>query len=256
MMCEIINPEKAAGLFGTWEETIIYSCLQGVMGKLIAPKNENPISVFAEVGAFRIFAGEADRDLVMYPLSKDFTVMVPQNERWAELIEECYHDAAKRVTRYAIKKDTVFDKKLLKRIAASAPKEYSFSFIDGELYDDCLKNKWSEDFVSSYGSKEEFLKKGLGVVATKDGKIVSGASSYSSYREGIEIEVDTREDHRRRHLAAACSARLILECLRRGLYPSWDAQNMWSVNLAVKLGYEFSHEYTAYEVDMSQDCRA
>jgi hypothetical protein len=32
------------------------------------------------------------------------------------------------------------------------------------------------------------------------------------------------------------------------LYPSWDAHNMGSVHLAEKLGYEFDHEYIAYEV--------
>ena len=41
---------------------------------------------------------------------------------------------------------------------------------------------------------------------------------------------------------------LILRCLDEGLYPSEDAQNMASVHLAEKLGYEFDHEYTAYEV--------
>ena len=40
----------------------------------------------------------------------------------------------------------------------------------------------------------------------------------------------------------------ILQCLEEGLYPSWDAQNMNSVHLAEKLGYEFDHEYTIYEV--------
>ena len=49
-------------------------------------------------------------------------------------------------------------------------------------------------------------------------------------------ETDTREDHRRKGLAYACGAKLILECLERELYPSWDAQNMWSVALAEKLG--------------------
>ncbi|MCR5466821.1 MAG: GNAT family N-acetyltransferase [Lachnospiraceae bacterium] len=41
---------------------------------------------------------------------------------------------------------------------------------------------------------------------------------------------------------------LILRCLAEGLYPSWDAQNRISVHLAEKLGYEFDHEYTAYEM--------
>ena len=41
---------------------------------------------------------------------------------------------------------------------------------------------------------------------------------------------------------------LILECLERGWYPSWDAQNKESVALAEKLGYHFDYEYVAYEV--------
>ena len=77
---------------------------------------------------------------------------------------------------------------------------------------------------------------------------MSGASSYSRYREGIEIEIDTREDHRQKVLAYACGAKLILECLKRNLYPSWDAQNKISVAWAEKLGYHYSHAYTAVEV--------
>ena len=56
------------------------------------------------------------------------------------------------------------------------------------------------------------------------------------------------EEERRKGLATTASAALILRCLDEGLYPSWDAQNMNSVHLAEKLGYEFDHEYTAYEV--------
>lgn len=104
------------------------------------------------------------------------------------------------------------------------------------------------DFVSAFESKEKYLQIGRGMVILKDGQIVSGASSYTRYKEGIEIEVDTIEAERRKHLATiACSA-LILNCLEEGLYPSWDAQNINSVRLAEKLGYEFDHEYVAYEV--------
>ena len=53
-----------------------------------------------------------------------------------------------------------------------------------------------EDFVV-------FKKLGLGVLAVKDAEILAGASSYSSYSKGIEIEVDTREDWRRQGLAYA-----------------------------------------------------
>ena len=53
-------------------------------------------------------------------------------------------------------------------------------------------------------------------------------------------------------LATVCSSALILNCLEEGLYPSWDAHNMNSVHLAQKLGYEFSHEYVAYEVSVEK----
>ena len=86
------------------------------------------------------------------------------------------------------------------------------------------------------------------MVILKSGRIVAGASSCTRCKEGIEIEVDTIEDERRKGLATIVCAALILQCLEEGLYPSWDAQNMNSVRLAEKLGYEFDHEYTAYEV--------
>ena len=79
-------------------------------------------------------------------------------------------------------------------------------------------------------------------------RVIGGASSYSYYTHGIEIEVDVLPDYRRRGIAAACCAKLILTCLDRNLYPSWDAQNKWSVALAEKLGYHYSHDYVVYEV--------
>lgn len=89
---------------------------------------------------------------------------------------------------------------------------------------------------------------GIGAVICKDAIIVSGASSYSRYKEGIEIEIDTKEEYRRKGLAYICGAKLILECLERNLYPSWDAHNSGSVALAEKLGYHYSHTYTAIEI--------
>ena len=80
-------------------------------------------------------------------------------------------------------------------------------------------------------------------------ELVAGASSYSGWPGGIEVEIDTRPDCRRQGLATAAGAGLILACLDRGWYPSWDAQNKESLGLAEKLGYHFSHEYLVYLVE-------
>lgn len=163
------------------------------------------------------------------------------------MIEECY-PSAKRVIRYAIKKDTKFDVELLRMEISKLPPNYELKQIDSVIYDQCLENSLTADFVSAFENKEQYLKIGRGMVILKDGKIVAGASSYTRYNDGIEIEVDTVESERRKHLATIVCSALILKCLDEGLYPSWDAQNMNSVHLAEKLGYEFDHEYVAYEV--------
>lgn len=247
MIYEIEDTNKVKDLFEGWQETLIYSCLQKVMGKIYVTDLENPKSAFAFVGCFGFFAGEPDKELVVNK-PDGFVILTPQNDAWGKLIEECF-PSANRATRYAIKKDTIFDREKLKKNIDMLPEGYELKKIDSDMYDKCLENPQTEDFVSVFESKEKYLEIGRGMVITKNGNIVAGASSYTSYKEGIEIEVDTLPDERRKHLATVACSALILNCLDEGLYPSWDAQNMNSVHLAEKLGYEFAHEYVVYEVE-------
>lgn len=246
MLYELTDTSKAARLFEGWKETLIYSCLQKVMGKIFVTDLDSPKSAMAFVGCFAFYAGEPDKELVLNKPA-GFVIMTPQNKAWEACIEACF-PAAKKVTRYAIKKDTRFDQKLLKSMVAELPDGYELKEIDERIYDMCAAAPMTRDFVSSFESKEEYMDKGRGMVILKSGRIVAGASSYTRYKEGIEIEVDTAEEERRKGLATVACAALILRCLEEGLYPSWDAQNRISVHLAEKLGYEFDYEYTAYEV--------
>ena len=244
------NPSSTADLFDGWEETLIWSCLDGTMGTVYA--NEEPYSVMAHLGDFCFFAGVPDMELVRFKpdKSRSFMIMVPQNNEWADMIKVCYGENAREVTRYAIKKEKdIFDTKRLNAAVKSLPDSFVLHMIDEELYKKCRENAWSRDLVSNYSSYGEYEQLGLGAVILKNGEIVSGASSYSSYAGGIEIEIDTKAEYRCRGLAYTCGAKLILECIARNLYPSWDAQNLWSVALAEKLGYHFSHEYKAFEVN-------
>ena len=247
MIFELDDTTKVKALFEGWEETLVYSCLQKVMGKVFVIDEDSPKSAMAFVGVFAFLAGEPDKELITAGKPDGFVIMIPQNEAWTALIEACYPDSIKR-TRFAIKKDTNFDRDYLMGIVSGLPEGYELRTIDSEIYDLCVQNPVTADFVSAFETKERYLELGRGVVILKDGKIVSGASSYTRYLEGIEIEVDTAEDERRKGLASIVSAKLILNCLDEDLYPSWDSHNMISVKLAEKLGYEFSHEYVAYEV--------
>lgn len=239
-------------LFGAWEETIVWSCLQGIMGEIYAGYSENPLTAMAILGDFIFLAGAPDEEFVWYRPDwhrKNFTIMVPQHDGWEKLIEHCYKERTKKVVRYAVKKEPhAFDAARLKNALSALPEEYEIKMIDETIYRQCMAADWSRDLVSQFENYERYHRLGLGAVILKDGEVVSGASSYSRYRDGIEIEIDTQERYRRKGFAYLCGAKLILECLDRNLYPSWDAQNTSSLALAEKLGYHRDHAYPAYEI--------
>ncbi len=260
MIFETKQTKKAAELFAGWPETVIWSCLQGVMGQLYVDSLDNPASAMIMLGDFCYFAGTPNRELVLHqpwrarkkrPQSENEpeAILVPQNEQWGALIERSFQKQAQKVTRYAIKKEPgVFDPEKLQTAADSLPDGYVMQMIDEHIFEKCQEIAWCRDWVAQYEDYSLYEKHGLGAVALKDGKPVAGASSFSGYLGGIEVEIITREDHRRKGLAYACGAKLILECLKRGWYPSWDARTKWSVALAEKLGYRFDHAYDAYEI--------
>ncbi len=252
MIYEIKQTDKIIPLFEDMNDTTITSCLQGIMGKVYADSIDCPHSAAAILGDFCFLAGEPCEELVLFKpaeLTQDFMIMVPQNEAWSQVIEKCYAEKAKRVTRYALHKDgDVFDRNALQQIVDRLSSDYTIQMIDESLYHHCKEIPWCKDWVANFPNYELYREHGLGVAILKDGEPIAGASSYSGYIGGIEIEIITKEEYRRQGLASICGAKLILECLKRGWYPSWDAQNKWSAALAQKLGYHFDCEYPAYEI--------
>lgn len=259
MVCKLENTDCAAPIFGGWEETMIWSCLQGVMGHIYADDKAKPLSAMAILGDFCFLAGSPDEELASYKpewCTQDFIIIVPQNRQWGAVIEKCYGDKARKVVRYAMKKEPdIFNRNRLENIIEQLPSEYTLRMIDEPVFHECRKENWCGDLVSQFADYNSYQRMGLGVVVMRDEVPVAGASSYTVYQGGIEVEIDTKMEYRRRGLATVCGAKLILECLDRGWYPSWDAQNLWSVALAEKLGYHFSHEYDAYEVTAYGQCR-
>ena len=129
MVFELKDTSPVLSLFEGWEETLIWSCLQQVMGKVFVTDPERPRSALAFIGCFGFYAGEPDRELVSSK-PEGFVIMVPQHEGWARLIEECF-PTAKRVTRYAIRKDTRFDPAALRKELDRLPEGETKSRVTG-----------------------------------------------------------------------------------------------------------------------------
>lgn len=248
MLIKLKEPQYAVPLFAGWSETMVWSCLQGVMGSVYGDALECPETAVAFLGDFAFYAGKAAQGAALF-CPEERQILVPQNEQWCQVIEASWGNRVQKITRFALRKEpNIFDIERLKAAVHSLASGYTLRKMDEVLFQQCRSAAWCRDFVSQYRDYAQYAQYGLGVAVLKNGELVSGASSYSYYHGGIEIEIDTRADHRRKGLAYACGAQLILMCLERGLYPSWDAHNQWSLDLAQKLGYHFDHAYPAYEV--------
>ena len=235
---------RIAPLFAGWEETMISSCFAGYMGYAIADDDEHPTAAQIVVGDFCFFAGEPSKTLAAQAAAP---ILTPQNEAWCRVIERVWGNRVGKHTRYAIKKEPgVFDVPKLTAYASSLPPEHTLAPIDEKIYVQAAQEKWSKDLVSQFLDGVDYCCRGLGMAVLRNGLLAAGASSYTIYPGGIEIEIDTKPEYRGRGLATACGSALILECLRRGLYPSWDAHDLRSVALAEKLGYHRDHPYPVY----------
>ena len=252
MIYSIHDKKIIAPLFGEWEEVCLWSCLQDCMGVAFADDVKTPNSAQTVIGAFSFLGGTPNDDLIKNipeNYSSDSIIFVPQNEDWEIAIENIYKDRAVRKIRYATKKQKdVFDKAKLQSIVDNLPDEYQIVPIDQEIYNWSKSSPWAKDWCANFADFESYQKQALGFAIIHADEIVAGVSTYAFFKEGIEIQIDTRENYRRKGLALVCGAKIILECLDRNLYPGWDAQNKGSLAVAKKLGYEFDREYPVYEV--------
>ena len=102
-----------APLFEGWEETLIWSCLQGEMGTAWSDGKNPPRAAQIIIGDFCFFAGDAAsveagalvQNLPVQHETRTSTVLfLPQDEAWAELIVSVYGKRAQRGVRYATTK--------------------------------------------------------------------------------------------------------------------------------------------------------
>ena len=233
----------ASPLFAGWNMNLIRACLQGHMGTVSSDGNLPPRSALCTIGDFCFLAG-APNPALAAQVSRP--ILISGSEDWAPVVQAVFGEKATSFTRYAMEEPDAFDCSRLAAYASSLPAGVTLSPILPEHYSALMGQSWSRDLCGNFRDEADFSRRGLGVAAWLDGLPVAGASSYAVCSDGIEIEIDTRPDQRRRGLALACGARLILDCLARGLSPGWDAHTPASAALAEKLGYRLGRPYRAY----------
>lgn len=224
------------------------SVLDGLMGEAYTDNIEKPTIAYLLVRQYCFINGNSKSNLakqVIKNLPKTCTRIIA-NSDWYDVIENTYSKFEKS-KRYSLKKElNVFDKEKLKKYSESLSNEYKIKVIDKEIYN-LIKNDNKDPLDMKI--TDDYLNRGIGVCCFKENEIVGICSSNIIYKDGIEINIRVKQEYKHKGIGTAIASKLILICIEKGLYPSWDAANLNSLDLAKKLGYNFDSEYIVYKVN-------
>lgn len=239
-------------LFQSFKTTraIILPALKQGRGQILVDHLKNPKTACLLIGNISFFTGDS-RTSAAREMMKDvepLAALMASDNDWNELMKEVWADRLGHQLRTKMSAESL-DIDYLRGLTQNIDPEYVLERIDLETVKR-LDKRQNMHIPLFFGSSKEFIEKGIGFCIKHDGKVVSMASTYTPFIDEFEIEVQTSDDplYRRKGLATAVSAALIVYSLEHYFVPHWDAANEASVKLALKLGYTNPMEWDVYYV--------
>ena len=162
--------------------------------------------------------------------------LVCLTDTWEERIRTQYPDAA--IYRRTVMKPAC---RFIIPESIEIPEGYRLAGMDEAAFE---QHPFSHG--ENYSCWAAFQAEGSGAVVYDGGEIVAAASSFLNVNNEVELDVSTEESHRGKKLATACVARMLRDCMERGITVHWDVQNDASRHLAEKFGFEIDTEYSVY----------
>lgn len=253
-MVKTDNRKALMPLFEGFEDSVLISCAEGRTGICWCDAPDAPTAGVIEAGDFYFTAGDPAFAREAFEIAKNNpeAVFMPASEGWTKALTGL-GEGMVITTRFRTKMPESFDTDKLAKLAdISDFTEYKLEMINEEYYDQALKEEWSWAFVGNFSDYNDFHKNAFGCCITHEGMLICAASCYSVYSRGVEVEIATHPDYRRKGLATIAGAAFIKECARRGLKAHWDAANTMSLKIASKFGYTLKEEYTALCFDKGE----
>ena len=239
--------ERLMPLFDGFEDSVLISYAEGRVGEGYCDDPDFPTVGVICAGDFYFVAGDASFAAEAFEFAENNTeaVFMPASEEWTAALLGLDKGLVS-TTRFRTRIPESFNESRLAELAdISAFSEYRLEMINEKYYGQALRETWSRAFVGNFLDYNNFAENAFGCCITHEGRLICAASCYSSYSRGVEVEIATHPDYRRKGLATIAGAAFISECVRRGLTPHWDAANIMSLKIAEKFGYTLKEEYTA-----------
>jgi RimJ/RimL family protein N-acetyltransferase len=245
---------RLAGLFEAYRWNYLPDAiLDGTMGQALADDAEEPQVAVLEAPSLKLCivggdAGHPSARAFLQELSPP-KALIFASEDWEALLRQIHRGKLLRLPRYAFTSENL-DREHLRQLGSRILDGYRLERMDVDLARQLAgeKSEFTEDHMLSFDSPEDFIARGFGFCLLHGEEIVSVATTFVICDKGIEIQINTREEHRGKGLATVVAAQLILHSLEQGLDPNWDAENERSVGLARKLGYTPQGRYAIWVV--------
>lgn len=225
--------------------------LEGSMGKVLVNDKENPSVAALSLPKYKIYILGGD---ATHPAAREFLTKIPSfsflffgTQGWIKLLDEVQSGKIIGLKRHTFSSESL-DIEKLKALRSQLPENFKIERINLQYAQQIAAEKSNLADGQSLGfvSPEDFIERGFGYCALENRKIVCVASTGAVCSKGIEVQINTHKKYRKRGLASATSAALIIECLEKGIDPNWDAATDESAGLANKLGYLPKGEYDEY----------
>lgn len=255
MFCIDNSREKIKSLFDGFYDSIMFSYFDGIYGNGFCDNCDRPQTAVIQAGDFYFVAGKIQLQHEIMELVGDnrWAVIVPDTIKWFDALNSKEKPLILVDRFHTCPPTEGFNiEEIQKNVdKICLHKGFKLEKIDEYYYNKALESHWSEFFVNNYKCFDDYSKHGFGYIITKDKEIISGASTYSYYENGVELELATHENYRKMGFASITASSFILECMRRRLIPHWDARNLTSLKIAEKIGFTLRDKYPAFEFEQS-----
>lgn len=229
--------------------TFAYAVVEGIQpGRIYTDHRENPGSCLIRCSSGKyLVAGAADNKafnsfLSDFLLNKEnhssYFDLYSSSQDWIVIVYEILGDRAAKLTRklYHWNHEKTVSPSDWK---AALPEGYQLKKMDEALFEKYAK-EMDPSYLDLWGSGENFMAKGFGFCILRDQELASVCNTYYVSEGYAEIDIVTKDEHRRKGLAQIACAAFIHHCLNLGIEPVWDCDNgnRNSKVLAEKLGFK------------------
>ena len=223
--------------------------LEGTMCDVIVDCHKSPKVFLIKNGPFHILGGDsksskAENLLDIIPCG---AVILPSPLGWISKLEKKSNITLQKHERFSLNHENISIHHL-DGIIASKPSLLTVKRIDALLACEISQDEKFQYHFQNFKCKSDFLNRGIGYAAIKDGLIVGVASSALVCSRGYEISIMILPENRGKHFGKVLASYLVREISSQNKIAHWDAGNKVSLNLAKQVGYNFKDKYHVYSV--------